>query len=180
MKNNYKNYRLAIVIIMALSIIILLLGGCGKKEASISGGVISDITMSTAVDQKDRPLQPASVFPADTQKLYCSFKLSGFPADSKITVEWVYLAEVTGVQNSENSSSLGQPLTYTIQRQTGTITGDGYTSISSEPPVTIDTSSVTIDTSSGNTTRPTWVAGNYRVVLYVGDQEKASTTFKVQ
>jgi hypothetical protein len=174
MKNNYKNYRLAIVIIMVLSIMILLLGGCWKKEASISGGVISDITMSTAVDQKDRPLQPASVFPADTKKLYCSFKLSGFPANSKISAEWVYLAEVTGVQNSENYSSLLQPLASTIQQQTGTITGDGYTSISIEPPLTLDIFS------SDNTTRPTWVAGNYKVVLYVGDVEKASTSFEIK
>jgi hypothetical protein len=179
MKNNYKNYRLAIVIIMALSIMILLLGGCGKKEASISGGVISDIAMSTAVDKHDRPLQPAIVFPTDTQKLYCSFKLAGFPADSKIRTEWVYLAGVTGVQNSENSSSLGQPLTYTIQQQTGTITGDGYTSISIEPPSLYDTS-IELDASSDNISSPTWVAGNYKVVLYVGDEEKASTSFEIK
>jgi hypothetical protein len=174
MKNSYKNYRLAIVIIMALSIMILLLGGCGKKEASISGGVISDITMSTAVDQHDRPLQPASVFPADTKKLYCSFKLSGFPADSKIRAEWLYSMEMTGVQSSENSSSLGQPLTSMIQQQTGTISGDGYTSISIEPFLNLGMFS------SDNTTSRAWVVGNYKVVLYVGDVEKGSISFEIK
>lgn len=174
MKNSYKNYQLAMVIIMALSIMILLLGGCGKKEASISGGVISDITVSTAVDKYGRSLQPASVFPADTKKLYCSFKLSGFPSDSKITAQWVYLMGMAGVQSSENSSSLGQPLTSIIQQQTGTISGDGYTSISIEPSINLDMFS------SDNTTSRAWVLGNYKVVFYVGDVEKGSTSFEIK
>jgi len=174
MKNNI-NYRLAAVIVIALSIMILLLGGCGKKEAGMSGGVISDIAMSTAVDQYDRPLQPTSVFPVDTKKIYCSFKLSGFPANTQIKAQWLYLLGKKEVQSSENSSSLGQPPTYTVQLQTGTITGDGYTSISLEMPNASGAS-------SDNTTWPSWVAvaGNYEVVLFVGEVEKASTSFELK
>ena len=171
MKNKKKIYRLAVIILTALSIIILFVG-CGKKEASQSGGVISDIKISTAIDQHDRPIKPETVFPADTKKFYCSFKLSGFPPDSKIKAEWIWIPGTTMV-NSENASAPAQPLSFKIQQQTGTIAGDGYTSVVLEMPSSPDAS-------SDNITGTTWLAGNYKVVLYVDNQEKGSTIFEVQ
>jgi len=173
MKNQKIIYRLALGILIVLSIVIVLVG-CGKKEAGQSGGVLSDIKISTAVDKNNRPIKPTSVFPADTPKFYCSFKLSGFPPDSRISAEWIYTS-VAKVATTENLSAPAQPMTFTIQSQTGTITGDGYTSVVLEMPVSPGAPS------DNTTATPNeWYAGNYKVVLSVDGQEKGSTTFDVK
>lgn len=166
MKRNCNNHRLQIVvaIVTALSVMILLLGGCGEM-----GPGISNIKISTAVDQNDRAISPATVFPADTTKLYCSFKLSGFPPDSKIRVEWIFEPEET-IGASENASV--EPEIYTVQKNTGTISGDGYTSVSVESPWPLGSL-------SDNNSSVTWLRGNYKVVLYIDDLEKGRTTFKI-
>jgi len=129
----------------------------GAREASSSDGTISDITIAAAVDSNDRPLQPASVFPPDTETFYCSFKVSGFSPGTVIAAEWIY---VSGEAVEEVGAN------YVFQANTGMLGGEeGYTSIALPMPSYPDY---------------TWPKGNYKVVLYVDRAEKASTTFKVE
>jgi hypothetical protein len=182
---NFKNnsYWLVVCVIIALGLVALLLGGCGNietclqqvvnraqdvgdqwfggvKGTSPSDGVISEVTMATAVDQNDRPLNPTSVFATDADGFYCSFKLSGFPVGSKVRAEWIYVGG-----DPEVEAEIGQD--YVMETQTGTIMeeGHGYTAAAYNRPPIADYR---------------WPKGNYKVVVYVDDQEKGSASFKVE
>jgi hypothetical protein len=137
---------------IALGLVAVLLVGCGKKEASIT-----DVTMSAAVDANDHPVQPTTVFPIDAKGFYCSFKLSGFPPGTILKAQWVYVVGEVEAEVGKN---------YAFEEQTGTIGGkDGYTSTVLELP---------------NIPGYTWPKGEYKVVLSVDGQEKASGSFKVE
>jgi hypothetical protein len=150
-KNFWLLFRVVIVLILAT----VLVGGCGKKEASPQDGVISEVTMATAVDSNDRPLQPTDVFTADTEAFYCSLRLSHFPPGTLIKADWVYVSGEAG----------GVTANTVIKTNTGTIEGDGYTSIVLQRP---DFAGVK------------WPKGDYKVVLSVEGEEKASASFKVE
>ncbi len=129
-----------------------------EKEASSTDGTISELTMATAVDDDGRPLQPTSVFPIDAEGFYCSFKLSHFPPGTRIKAEWVYVGGEAEEKVGENN---------VFEAHTGTIEREGvdYTSrVLQRPP----------------TPGYTWPKGNYKVVLYVNDEEEASVFFKVE
>lgn len=160
MNGRNNGYRLAIQIIMLLGLATLPFIGCGKNEASPSGGTVSEVTMTTAVDQNDRPLNPTSVFPTDADVFICSFKLSSFPVGSKVKAEWIYVGG-----DPEVEAQIGR--NQVIEVQTGTITeeGSGYTATAYQRPPLPDYR---------------WPKGDYKVVIYVDDQEKASVSFKVE
>jgi len=152
-----NKYRLVVLIVIALSLVVVSLVGCKKEEDSSSVGVITDVKIATAVDSSDRPIRPATVFPADTKAFYCSFKTSHFPPGSKIMVEWIY---VTGEAVAEVGES------NIFQVNTGTLDGDGYTSIALQiPPENPDYK---------------WPKGEFKVVLSVNGEEKANAPFKVE
>jgi len=153
-KNN--SYWLVVRIVIVLSLVAVSLVGCKKGEDSSSVGVISNVTMAAAVDSNDRPLSPTSLFTVDTEAFYCSLKLSHFPPDTKIRAEWVYVGGEAVAEVGENR---------VLQSDTGTIGGDGYTSIAFQRPPYPDYK---------------WPKGDYKVVLSVGDEEKASASFKVE
>lgn len=165
-KNFLLVFRVVVVLILATS---LLVSCVGEK-----GGTISDVALSTAVDSHDRPLQPASVFSPDTKKIYCSFKLSGVPSGSRIRAEWTYLGSGEKKEdNTDNTNNAGLVLPEILLQQlgpnifltqTGTITGSGYTASAFEQ----DNPDIVLP------------VGDYKVVLYINDQEKASVSFKVQ
>jgi hypothetical protein len=156
-KNN--SYWLVVCVIIALGLVALLLGGCGKKEVSPQGGVISEVTMAAAVDEDGRPLSPTSVFPTDAPGFYCSFKLSGFPVGTKIKAKWVYVGGEAEGEVGQNYA-FGDEQTGTVERE-----GVGYTFTVLEHPGIADYK---------------WPKGDYKVVLSVGDEEKASASFKVE
>ncbi|OGN92847.1 MAG: hypothetical protein A2Z75_07280 [Chloroflexi bacterium RBG_13_50_10] len=164
---NKKFWLLFLVVVVLILVTSLLVSCVGEK-----GGTISDVALSTEVDSHDRPLQPASVFSPETEKIYCSFKLSGVPSGSRIKAEWMYVG--TGVEKEDNTDNTGLVLPEILleeltgprvfQTQTGTITGSGYTASvfeQSNPDIILP-------------------LGDYKVVLYINDQEKASVSFKVQ
>jgi len=129
----------------------------GANEDSSSEGTIGDVTIAAAVDSSNQPIQPASVFPPDTEIFYCSFKVSGFSPGTPIAVEWIY---VSGEAVEEVGAN------HVFQANTGMLGGEeGYTSIALPMPSYPDY---------------TWPKGDYRVVLYVNLVEKASTTFRVE
>ena len=152
-RNN--SWRLAVCVTIALVLVAVMLGGCGNKEGSAQGGVISEVTMAAAVDENDRPIRPTNVFAVDTDVFYCSVKLSGFPSGTIIKAEWIYLgSEAEGGDNI-------------FEVDTGTVGGDGYTSTSARRPT---------DVVYGYT----WPKGDYKIVLSVDGVEKASAPFKVE
>jgi len=157
MNTENKNYLLA-TCITALSLVVVLLVGCGNKEASSSEGVITDVVMSTAVDENERPLNPTTVFATDAYGFFCSFRLSGFPVGTKMRAELVYVG-------GEVEDEVGQNVS--IDVQTGTIErkGSGYTYVVFLIPSMSDYE---------------WPVGDYKIVLSVDDQEKASAYFKVE
>jgi hypothetical protein len=151
-KNFWLLFRVVIVLILAT----VLVGGCGKKELSPQDGVISEVTMAAAVDSNDRPLQPTSVFTVDTEAFYCSLRLSHFPPGSQIKAEWIYVGGTEMVGVAANT---------VLQTNIGTPEGDGYTSIVLQRP---------------DITGVKWPKGDYKVVLSVEGEEKASASFKVE
>jgi hypothetical protein len=151
-KNFWLLFRVVIVLILAT----VLVGGCGKKEASPQDGVISEVTMAAAVDSNDRPLQPTDVFTVDTEAFYCSLKLSHFPPGTKIKAEWIFVKGKEMIGIAENT---------VLATYIGTPEGDGYTSVALEHP-----------SYSG----VKWPTGDYKVVFSVEGEEKASASFKVE
>ena len=153
-RNN--NCRLVLCVTIALFLVAVMLGGCGNKEGSTQGGVISEVTMAAAVDGNDRPIQPTSVFATDTEAFYCSLRLSHFPVGTQIRAEWIYVGGTELVGVAENA---------VLQRNIGTTEDDGYTSLVLQRP---DFAGVK------------WPKGDYKVVFSVDDEEKASVSFKVE
>lgn len=159
MNNNSKSYKLLLGIATILVLVIVLITGC-KKEASLANGVISEVTTAKSVSKDARPVGPTNVFTVDTKDIYLSFKVAYFPVGTVIKVEWIY---VGGDPDTEALTGKN----YVAETQNATVTkeGAGYTNTvySRDIPG-----------------YETWPKGDYKVVISVGDQEKASTTFKVQ
>jgi hypothetical protein len=160
MISSSKSCRLVLGIAVVLILVTVLVTGCGIKEASPSKGVITEITMSTAVDSDNRPVNPTTVFPTDAAGFYCSFKVSGFPVGAQVEAQWIYVGG-----DPEAQAVTGE--NYVAETQNAIITkkGQGYTYTAYTKPPIPDY---------------TWPKGDYQVVISVDGQEKASTYFKVQ
>jgi hypothetical protein len=150
-KNFWLLFRVVIVLILAT----VLVAGCAKKY-TVEDGVISEVTMATAVDNEGRPINPTDVFTVDTKALYCSFKLFHFPLGTKIKAEWMIMAGQAAVGVSKSTL---------LQTNNGTVEGDGYTYVEMQLP---DYAGVK------------WPRGGYKVILYVGDEEKTTVSFRVE
>jgi hypothetical protein len=155
-----KNFWLLVRVVTVLILATVLLGGCGKKEVSPQGGVVSEVTMTTAVDSEDRPINPTTVFPTDADGFIVSFKISGFPVGTDVRAEWIYVGG-----NPEIEAKIGQNYVMETQSATTTREGEGYTAaVYIRPPLE----------------DYRWPKGNYKVVIYVDEQEKGSTFYKVE
>jgi hypothetical protein len=150
-----KNFRLLSLIVIVLILVTVLLTGCGEKY-TVEDGVISEVTMAAAVDSEGRPLQPTDVFPVDTLSFYCSVKLSHFPPGTQIKAEWIIMAGQAMIGVSDNT---------VLQMSRGIVEGDGYTAVELTRP---DYEGVK------------WPLGDYVVIFYVEDVEKARTSFRVE
>jgi hypothetical protein len=160
MNNINKSYKLALGIAIVLILVTVLVAGCSLQKASSETGVISEITMSTAVDNGNRPVNPTTVFATDAAGFYCSFKLSGFPLGAKLEAQWIYLGGDPDVEPTTGKYYVAETGKATIEKE-----GQGYTSTVYIRPDIKDY---------------TWPKGDYKVVISVDGLEKASTTFKVQ
>jgi hypothetical protein len=154
-------YRLAVVTAITLGIVTLLLGGCVNKEANPADGIISDVTMSTDVDQNGLPINPTDVFTTDTHTLYLSFKISGFPVGTEIKAEWIYVGGDPDTEDVVGQDFVAETQTATVMKK-----GGGYTYTTYSRP-----------NAPGY---EFWPKGNYKVVLSVDGLEKASTTFRIE
>ena len=150
-----KKFWLLFLVVIVLILTTVFVTGCGKKY-TVEDGVISEVTMAAAVDSGGRPLQPTDVFPVDTLAFYCSLKLSHFPPGTQIKAEWIIMAGQAMVGISDNT---------VLQTSMGIVEGDGYTFIELTRP---DYEGVK------------WPVGEYKVIFYVEDVEKARTSFRVE
>lgn len=160
MNNRNKSYLLSVCIAIALSLVAVLLAGCGETQPGVSDNVVSEVVITTAVDDYGRPLNTTTVFSDNASAFICSFKVANFPVGSQIKAKWIYVGG-----DPEVEATLGQNVT--IEEHTGTIErkGTGYTfAVWGIPPMP----------------GYTWPHGNYKVVLSVGDEEKGSAYFKVE
>lgn len=160
MKNNSKIYKLAIGIITVFVLVTILFTGCVNKEASPGDGVISEVTMSKSVSKDARPVDPTNVFTADTKDIYLSFKVSHFPVGTEIKVDWIYVGGDPEAEAITGKNYLAETQTATVMKE-----GAGYTNT---------VYSRDVPGYEG------WPKGDYKVVLSVDGQEKASTYYKVQ
>ena len=160
MKNSNKSYKLALGIATVLILVTVLVSGCSLPKASSETGVISEITMSTAVDNDSRPVNPTTVFATDADGCYCSFKLSGFPVGAKLEAQWIYVGGDPEVEATTGKNYVAETQPATIEKE-----GRGYTyTVYARPPMP----------------DYKWPKGDWKVVIVVDELEKASTYFKVQ
>jgi hypothetical protein len=152
-------FWLLVCVAISLGLMVVMLGGCENGNGSTQGGVISEVTMASALDSEERPLEPTSVFAPDAEVIYCSLKLTGFSPDTMIVAEWIYVkGEQVGIGAMEENT--------VFQTNVGTPEGDGYTSISLQRPE--DYKEVP------------WPKGEYKIVFSVDNEEKASVSFTVE
>jgi len=127
-----------------------------ENEDSLPVGLLSEATMATGVDDDNRPVNQTNVFPTDAVGFFCSFKINDAPPDTKIKAEWIYVGGDVEAEIGEN---------YTIEVHNGTAEGTGYThAVLWLPPIP----------------DYEWPRGDYKVVLYVDDEEEISVPFKVE
>jgi hypothetical protein len=159
MNNSSKIYKLALSIAIVFLLVTVLVTGCSLKKASSETGVISDITMSTAVDSNNRPINPTTVFATDAAGFYCSFKMSGFPVGAKLEAKWIYVGGDPTTEAITGKNAVIETQMATIENE-----GQGYTATVYARPLP----------------EYQWPKGDYQVVISVDGLEKASTTFKVE
>jgi hypothetical protein len=144
-----------------LFLVVVLVTGCVKPEPSVATGVISEVTTSKGLDENDRPVDPTNVFPADIQDICLSFKISGFPVDTEIQVQWIYVGGDPEAEALTGTNYVAETQTATVAQE-----GIGYTAtVYSRPEI------------AGY---EAWPKGDYKVVINAGGQEKATTSFKIQ
>lgn len=161
MNNKNKSYRSAVRIIIALALVTLFLVGCGGNGDGNNGvgpqdGMLSEVTMTVAVDENGKPLYPTTVFRTGAETFFCSFKVTDAPPDTQIRGEWIYVG-------GEAEEQLGK--NYVMDEMTITVEGTRYAAVLyRSPPL------------------PTyrWPVGEYKVVLYVNDKEEMSVPFTVK
>jgi hypothetical protein len=156
MNNKNKSYRFAVRIIIALGLVAMLVGGCGKNGVNPQAGIISEVTMAVAVDENGKPLYSTTVFNPDSDVFFCSFKVTDAPPDTKIKGEWIYVSGEVEEQIGKN---------YVMNEMTITVEGTRDAAVFyRRPPM------------------PTyrWPKGEYKVVLYVNEKEEMSVPFTVK
>ena len=115
------------------------------------GVTLSEATMCRSVDNDMRPVDATDIFTTDIPEIFCSVKLSYAPADTEVKAEWIYVqGELEGTEN------------YLIDDYSLTAEGTLYLSFSLTKP------------------EAGWPKGEYKVILYVGGEEKLSVPFTVQ
>ena len=161
--NIFSNKTKLVINISALLLMVTtVITGCSViQPPSVATGTITEVTMAKNVDEDGRPIDPTTVFAADTPNLYLSFKISGFPVDTKIEVKWIYIGG-----DPEAEMLTGKNAVVETQTATTTKLGTGYTYTTYSRP--------------GITGYETWPKGDYKVTFTVEGIEKASTYFKIQ
>lgn len=154
MKNSLS---LAIGVAVILMLAAVPLVGCvEEEEVSPATGLLSEATMARGVDNNSRPVDPTGVFSTDAEGFFCSFKITDAPPDTKIKAEWVYVGGEVEEQLGNN---------YTMEIMNAVAEGTCYTHVAMPLPPIPDYE---------------WPRGDFKIILYVDDQEEVSVPFKVE
>lgn len=83
-----------------VGILIVTLVGC-KGEVSFSTANLSEAVICKSVDEvTGKPVEKADVFSSDTEKIYCSVKLSNAPEETQVLSQWIYVkGDLADVEN---------------------------------------------------------------------------------
>ena len=136
---------------IASIVVASLLSAISLTACEVTTASLSEATMCLSVDSDMRPLNATDIFATDTPEIFCSVKLSSAPSDTEVKAEWIYIqGELEGTQN------------YLIDDYTLTAEGTTYLGFSLTEP------------DAG------WPTGEYKVILYVDEEEKLSVPFTVQ
>lgn len=82
----------SVIVIAGVLLAVLLIPGREGSAPQSTTASLSEATMCRSVDpQTAKPVEPAEVFPPDTQAIYCSVKLSDATPDTEIIARWVYI-----------------------------------------------------------------------------------------
>lgn len=83
----YRYTRLIVIALLAMIFTMLL--GC-SKDVVYSSGSLSNVALSSQVDERLLPVKATTAFRDDEQKIYCSFTPSNVPIGDTITAQWIY------------------------------------------------------------------------------------------
>ena len=143
------------IVLMAVALV-----GCdGNNNGNgvINGAaIISEATMTTALDDEGRPLDSIDVFPIDAGVFLCSFKVTDIPPDTEITAEWIYIGGEVQNEVGEN---------FLIDSWSSTVRGGTYYTFAIMRRPLPDYQ---------------WPRGDYKVDLYADGKKEASALFHVQ
>jgi pSer/pThr/pTyr-binding forkhead associated (FHA) protein len=82
----------SVVIVAGVLLAVLLIPDRERSAPQSTTAFLSEAIMCRSVDsQTAKPVEPAEVFPPDTQAIHCSVKLSDTTSDTEITARWVYI-----------------------------------------------------------------------------------------
>ncbi len=139
-------------------VLICISAGCSSPTTEVNQPGKSSITegvMTASVDDNSKPTSAVTtVFAPDTPAIYCSFKVSGVTEEDLIKASWYYVkGEAAGKENE-----------LLDEIYTSAQGGDEayYLAFYKHMP-------------AGG-----WYKGNYKVVLYINDQEKLTVPFDVK
>jgi len=160
MKNFYKSCKLVFLVAVVLLLVTVSTTGCVQIKPSSETGVISQITLSKAVDEKNRPIEPTNVFATDAAGFYVSFMMSGFPVGAKVEVKWIYVGGDPEVEEVTGKNYVAETQNATVEKK-----GRGYTyTVYAHPGIP----------------GYTWPKGDWKVEISVDGFEKGSATFRVE
>jgi len=156
MKNNSW---LIVGAVMAVLVAIFLIS-CGKEAVPAPGttptaSILSGATMTAAIDDNNRPIDPTDVFPIDAEWFLCSVRINNAPPNTELRAEWTYVG-------GEVEEELGKNYVFDIYYET--IEGTGYICLVQPRPFT----------------GYEWPRGDFEIVLYVDDEEILSVPFEVK
>jgi len=142
---------IVVTLLTVISLVITLPGCVRVNTGAVSSQIISDVTLSSAVDSDSRPVNPSNAFTVDTGTIYISLKLNNAPANTHVTGKLVYMrGEAASMANS------------TLFNQTLTGEGTRYLAFAVKPP-------------PGG-----FPQGDYSVQVTANGEEVASLPFTVQ
>jgi hypothetical protein len=158
-----KNCKLIISIFMVIALMAVLFTGCSLKymiKPTSEKGVVSEVTMATAIAEDFRPLTPTTVFTPDAPAFLVSFKMSGFPVGAKVQAKLIYVGGDPEAEANAGKNAVFDTVNATVQKL-----GSAYTYTGFENP---------------GVNNYKWPKGDYKVVITVDGLEKGSVDFKVE
>ena len=141
-----------VIIVAGVLLAVLLIPDRERSVPQSTTASLSEATMCLSVDlQTAKPVEPAEVFPPDTQAIYCSVKLSDVTSDTEITARWVYIrGEAKDIINT------------VLHEEIRTESGNTYLAFSMPRP------------------EAGFAKGSYVVRLYIYDTQQFSVPFTVE